>query len=450
MSIKLDQNIIIEQRQELVITPELVQSLEILKYNSRDLEEFVSEQLQSNPVLEQENSTWEAQLKNGYRDDYVAGVSKWNDSNASRYSFENFVTTEESLYEHLMMQLEISTKSKILLEIGENIIDSLDENGYLKVKLKTVAEALEVELEAVKKVLSLIQTFDPYGVGARNLAECLFLQLRQAGLLNSKYTELLKNHMDDFSANKLKKISKEMKLPLDEIQQMAEVLRHLDPKPGKQYDNDREKQYIVPEIMVEETEGKYIAVFQDDSTPKLIVSSYYETVLAEHREDPEVIKYIKSRIEAANRLISSIEKRKQTIKKVADAIVEYQQDFFRKGEKNIKPLTLKMIADKIDMHESTVSRTVTGKYLQCKAGVFELKYFFSAGIKTGSGDEAISSNSIKVYIKEIIGQEDPKHPVSDQKLADMLNEEGISISRRTVTKYREGLGIPASHMRKRY
>ena len=450
MSIKLDQNITIEQRQELVVTPELVQSLKILKYNSRELENFVNEQLQFNPVIEQDKPSWEIQLQNSYTENYrsESGDQKYSDNHD--YSFENYASLDETLDEHLTMQLEISTKSKVLLSIGEYLIESLDENGYLTVTLKSVAETFGVELEVVKKTLGLIQTFDPYGVGARNLAECLFLQLRQAGLLNSKYTELLKNHMDDFSANKLKKISKEMKLPLDEIQQMADVLRHLDPKPGKQYDNDREKQYIVPEIMVEETEGKYIAVFQDDSTPKLIVSSYYETVLAEHREDPEVLKYVKSRIEAANRLISSIEKRKQTIKKVAEAIVEYQQAFFGKGEKYIKPLTLKMIAEKIDMHESTVSRTVTGKYLQCKAGVFELKYFFSAGIKTGSGDEAISSNSIKAYIKEMIRREDSKHPVSDQKLADMLNEEGISISRRTVTKYREGLGIPASHMRKRY
>lgn len=450
MTIKMDQHITIEQRQELVMTPELIQSIKILKYNLMELDGYIKDQIKDNPVLEQQTPSWEVQLKNNYREDYGAGTAKWDDSNDNNYSFENFVTTEESLDEHLMMQLEISTKSKNVLTIGEYLIKSLDENGYLKVKLKTVAETLGVELETVKKTLSLIQTFDPYGVGARSLAECLFLQLRQAGILDRKYIEMLKNHMDDFSANKLKKISKEMKLPLEEIQQMADVLRHLDPKPGKQYDNDSEKQYIVPEIMVEETDGKYIAVFQDDSTPKLIISSYYETVLAEHREDPEVVRYIKSRIEAANRLISSIEKRKQTIKKVADAIVEYQQDFFRKGEKNIKPLTLKMIADKIDMHESTVSRTVTGKYLQCKLGVFELKYFFSAGIKTNGSDKALASNSIKVYIKEIISQEDPKRPVSDQKLTDILNGKGIGISRRTVTKYREAMNIPASSMRKRF
>lgn len=449
MSIKLNQNITIEQRQELVMTEELIQSIQILKYNLMELDGYVKEQIKDNPVLEQETPSWEMQLKNSYRDDFRTDYSTRNDRDDD-YSFENFVSAEESLDEHLMMQLEINTKSKEILKIGEYLIESLDENGYLTVTLKSVAASLNTELEMVKKILSLIQTFDPYGVGARNLAECLMIQLKQVGLLDRNYMELLKNHMDDFSANKLKKISKEMHLPLDEVQRMADVLRHLDPKPGKQFSGNDEKQYIIPEIIVEEIDGKFTAVFQNDSAPRLMVSSYYESVLAENREDPEVLKYIKSRIESANSLIRSIERRKETIKKVAEAIVDYQQDFFRKGEKNIKPLTLKMIAEKIDMHESTVSRTVTGKYLQCKAGVFELKYFFSAGIKSGGSEKELSSNSIKVYIKEIIQQEDPKHPASDQKLTDILNSQGIGISRRTVTKYREALNIPSSSMRKRF
>ncbi len=450
MSIKMDQHITIEQRQELVMTPELIQSIKILKYNLVELDGYVKEQLKDNPVLEQETPSWEVQLKNSYKEDRGPDYNMGKNSDDNNYSFENFVTKEETLDEHLMMQLEISTKSKIVLKIGEYLIQSLDENGYLKIKLKSVAEDLGADLEVVKKTLALIQTFDPYGVGARSLAECLFIQLRQVGMLDNNYIELLKHHMDDFSANKLKKISAEMELPMEEVQRMADVLRHLDPKPGKQYNVDDEKQYIVPEILVEEANGKYTAVFQDESSPRLMISSYYESVLAECREDPEVIKYIKSRIESANRLISSIERRKQTIKKVAEAIVEYQQDFFKKGEKNIKPLTLKMIAEKINMHESTVSRTVTGKYLQCKAGVYELKYFFSAGIKTGGPDKSLSSNSIKAYIKEIISHEDPKHPESDQKLTDILNGSGIGISRRTVTKYREAMNIPSSSMRKRF
>ena len=449
MSIKLNHDITIEQRQELVMTPELIQSIKILKYNLMELDGYVKEQIKENPVLEQETPSWEVQLKNTYRDNFRGEYAKRSDAD-DNYSFENYVFAEETLEEHLMMQLDISTKSQEALKIGEYLIESLDENGYLTVTLKAVAAALNVEVEVVKKTLALIQTFDPYGVGARNLAECLGIQLKQAGLLDQNYIELLKHHMEDFSANKLKKISREMKLPLDKVQAMADVLRHLDPKPGKQYYGNEEKQYIVPEIMVEESAGKYTAVFQNDSVPRLVVSSYYESVLAEHREDPEVLKYIKSRIESANRLISSIERRKETIRKVAEAVVEYQQDFFRKGEKCIKPLTLKMIAEKTDMHESTVSRTVTGKYLQCKAGVFELKYFFSAGVKAKGSDEALSSNSIKAYIKEIIHQEDPKHPESDQKLADILNAKGIAISRRTVTKYREALNIPSSTMRKRF
>ena len=450
MSINLNQNLTIEQRQELKLTPEMILSIKILKYNVLELDNYLKEQLKENPVLEQESPNWELQLKDSRREDFGAGNYSKKSQSDEYFSFENYVSAGESLEEHLLMQLEVSTKSEDIIRMGTYLIESLDENGYLMTTLKDAATALNTDAEHVKKVLSLIHTFEPYGVGARNLAECMAIQLQAAGLWNQQYLDLLKNHMDDFMANKLNKISRAMNIPVDEVQDMADILRHLDPKPGKQYSNDYDKQYIVPEIMVEEVDGEYIAVFRDDSVPRLMVSSYYQSVLTEHREDPEVLKYIKSRIEAAGRLISNIEKRKQTIRKVAQAIVSYQQDFFRKGDKYLKPMTLKLIAEKIEMHESTVSRAVTGKYLQCRSGVFELKYFFSSGLKSTGADKELSSNSIKAYIRDIIHKEDPKNPVSDQKVTDLLNDRGISIARRTVAKYRESMNIPTAAMRKRY
>ena len=377
MSIKLNQNITIEQRHELVMTPDLIQSVKILNYNLMELDRFVKEQIKENPVLEQADSVYEMQLKNNYKETFIEEGYKSGCYDNEFYSFENYVSADESLEEHLLMQLEVSTKSEEVIRVGQYLIESLDENGYLTVTLKSVSESLGVEIDAVKKVLMLLHTFDPYGVGARNLAECLAIQLKHAGLLNSHYIELLKNHMDDFSANKLKKISDEMKIPLGELQQMADIIRHLEPKPGRQYSKDYNKQYIIPEIIVEETDGKYTVFYQDNYTPQLMISSYYESVLAEHSENAEVLKYIKGRIESASRLISNIEKRKQTIHKVAQAIVDYQHDFFRKGDKGLRPMTLRMIAEKINMHESTVSRAVNGKYLQCHRGVFELRYLFS-------------------------------------------------------------------------
>ena len=450
MGINLDQNLTIEQRQELRLTPEMILSIKILKYNALELDNYLKEQLKDNPVLEQETPNWELQLKDSHREDFGAGNRIKSTQGDEFYSFEDYVSAGESLEEHLLMQLEVSTKSEEVIRTGTYLIESLDENGYLTVTMKEAAAALNIDAKQVKKALALIHTFEPYGVGARNLAECMAIQLQAAGLLNRNYIELLKNHMADFMANKLKKISKAMEIPVDELQNMADVLRHLDPKPGKQYSNTYDKQYIVPEIIVEEVDGTYVAVFKDDSAPRLIVSSYYQSVLAEHREDPEVLKYIKSRIDAAGRLISNIEKRKQTIGKVAQAIVAYQQEFFRKGDKYLKPMTLKLIAEKTEMHESTVSRAVTGKYLQCRNGVFELKYFFSSGLKSADDDKEWSSNSIKAYIREIIHQEDPKNPVSDQKVTDVLNEKGIGIARRTVAKYRESMNIPTAAMRKRY
>ncbi len=450
MAIDLNQHITIEQRQELVMTPDLIQSIKILKCNLIELEDYVTEQLKENPVLEQEVPVWEIHLRNNSGEKYGPGNYKTGENDNTDYSFENYVSEKESLEEHLLMQLEVSVKSKDVLRTGEYLIESLDENGYLTVTLKSVAEVLNIELKQVKKTLGIIQTFEPYGVGARNLAECLMIQLRQVGLLDSDYIALLKYHMDDFSANRLMKISKAMKIPVEKVQQMADVLRHLEPKPGRQYSKHNDQQYIIPEIVVEEEGGTLKAVFQQNYTPQLMISSYYEAVLNEHGEDPDVMKYIKTKIESANRLIKSIEKRRQTISTVAQTIVDHQQEFFRKGDKALKPLTLKMIADKSGMHESTVSRAVNGKYLQCRMGVFELKYFLSSGLKDKREGREVSSNSIKAYIKEMIRQEDSKHPVSDQKMADMLNEKGICIARRTVAKYRESLNIPASSMRKRY
>lgn len=446
----LEHNLTIEQRQELVMTPELIQSIKILQYNAKELDHYIQEQLQSNPVLEQKEIDWQEFLKNRSKDNI--GQKYWDsmDPDQQENEYEQYTTAEESLLEHLMFQLEVSVRSKELITIGEYLLESLDENGYLTVSIKEAAASMNTTTDKIKYALRVIHTFEPYGVGARNLKECLMIQLHHIGILDNNYRKLLSEHLEDLSANRLKRIAKSMELGVTQIQEMADVIRKLDPKPGLQFAPKGDNRYITPEIFIEEQDGQFVAVLNDNSSPQLMISSYYESMLNEAENDPEVLKYLKKRLDSANWLITSINKRKETIRKVAQAIVAYQQDFFRHGHKYLKTLTLKQIASAVDIHESTVSRTINGKYLQCSEGVFELKYFFSSGIGTAEDGTGISSKSIKVFMKEMIEREDSKHPISDQKIADVLNSHGVNISRRTVAKYRDEMHILSSSRRKRY
>lgn len=446
----LGHDLTIEQRQELVMTPELIQSIKILQYNARELDVYVQEQLQSNPVLEQKEIDWQQFLKNRRKDDIGQKYWESSDPDQQENAYEQYTTAEESLFEHLMFQLEVTVRSKEMLKIGEYLLEALDESGYLTVSIKEAAEALDTTTDKIKYVLRIIHTFDPYGVGARNLKECMMIQLHHIGMLDDNYRCLLAEHLEDLSANRLKIIAKKMQLNVKQIQEMADVIRKLDPKPGLQFSSKDENQYVTPEIYVEEKDGQFVAVLNDSSSPQLMISSYYETMLQEAENDPEVLKYLKKRLDAANWLITSINKRKETIRKVAQAVVSYQQDFFRNGHKFLKVLTLKQIASALDIHESTVSRTINGKYLQCSEGVFELKYFFSSGVKGSGDDSGVASKSVKILIKEMIDKEDPEHPISDQKIADVLNSHGVNISRRTVAKYRDEMHILSSSRRKRY
>ena len=255
--------------------------------------------------------------------------------------------------------------------------------------------------------------------------------------------------LEDLAENRISQIAKTLGIRNQDVQAIADKIRSLEPKPGRLYDSDENIKYIVPDVFVEKIDGEYVVTTNDTSMPRLMVSSYYNKLSAEAANDEELNKYLNNRFNAAVWLIKSIEQRKQTIYNVATAIVRYQQDFFDYGEKHLKPLTLKQIAEEIGIHESTVSRSINGKYMQSPRGVFELKYFFTSGVASGDGT-GVSSNSVKSFIKEIIDGEDPKKPYSDQEMADILKAKGIDISRRTVAKYREGMHILSSSKRRRF
>lgn len=466
---KLGYNLTIEQSQKLVMTPELIQAIQILQFNTQELDSYVTEQLLTNPVLEPDNShdadeSEEPKQKEETKEDSLSEYIKEREfddisykqsdysKSSSENTYERYVSSEITLPEHLMFQLQFATKNKCSRRIGRYIIESLDENGYMTSTAEEIAEALNISTENVRRVLKIIQTFDPVGVGAEDLRDCLLIQLESLGMRNDEYERVLREHLEDLADNRLNAIAKDLKISVEKVQEMTDLIRTLNPRPGREFASEQdETRYIVPDVQVEKIDGEYVITMNETSVPRLMVSSYYRKVLAESDKDKDdkLNEYLTERLNSAVWLIKSIEQRKQTILNVVTSIVNYQRDFFDRGDKYLKTLTLKQVADELDIHESTVSRSINGKYMQSPRGVFELKYFFSAGVQGGSG-EGISSKSIKTHIKELIDSENQKSPYSDQALVSMLAERGIELSRRTVAKYRDEMGILSSSKRKRY
>ncbi|MBQ9015839.1 MAG: RNA polymerase factor sigma-54 [Firmicutes bacterium] len=475
MSMKLGYDLTIEQTQKLVMTPELIQAIKILQFNIQELESYVQDQILTNPVLEQEaepqtdqplheedgtqepassrneSQDWEEYIRGSYEE---GRDGQWDrqwierqDDSADFY--ERYVDSDLTLPEHLMFQLQLTARCETEERIGRYIIESLDENGYLTVTVEEIAETLQAEHSQVEDALRLIQGMDPAGVGARDLRECLLIQLEALGLATDAFRTLVTEHLEDLADNRLSVIARKVGASTEEVQQMVDVIRTLEPKPGRQFAGGEETKYIIPDVIIEKTESGFSITVNNNNTPQLKVSSYYRKLLHQAKDDDQLSNYLSERVNSALWLIRSIDQRKQTIYNVTEAIVRHQQDFFERGSKYMKTLTLRDIAEDVGIHESTVSRSINGKYLQCSYGIFELRHFFSAGVKAESG-EGVSSSSVKEFIREIVGSEDPKKPFSDQAIVGKLSAKGFEISRRTVAKYRDEMNIPSSSRRKRY
>lgn len=455
---KIGYELTIEQTQKLSMTPELIQAIQILQYNNQELNEYIDKELLENPILESEyhkESDTEIDIDSLrdqliQADENVEAYKQWEShSTSDEYSYENFVAFNYTLTEFLIEQLHFSSLKGQDAEIGRYIIENIDDNGYLSMSLEEICSVLDVDLDSCERVLDLIHTFEPSGVGARDLNECLIIQLASLGELTDEIEFIISNRLKDLADNKYALISKEVGISLTEVQEIADLIKTLEPKPGRGFDSDNSIKYILPDIYVEETNGEYIVSANDGSTPSLHISSYYNSLTEEAKSDKELSNYLNNRFNSAMWLMKSIEQRKKTIYNVASAIVQFQNDFFAKGERFLKPLTLKQIAETVGVHESTVSRAINGKYMQCPRGVFELKYFFTGGILNEDGS-GVSSNSIKSMIKEFVDAEDDKKPLSDSKISEMLHEKGLDISRRTVAKYRDDIGILPSSKRRRF
>ena len=460
----------LSQTQKLIMTPELRQAIQILQFNNVELMEFIYKQLEVNPFLEsadnknQETDSTEEQKvveKSDNKDelDWKEITERYDDLSYKAYektadsddkqTFESYTSKKMSLKDHLMVQLGVTVKNNKEKRIGEFIIESLDKKGYLGCSLQDVSLLLNEDVVEVERVLRLIQTFDPVGVGARNLSECLMIQLKDKGIQDKNAYIIVEDYLEEIATNKIQKIAKELHIAVSRVQSICDIIKMLEPKPSRGFIVDSDNiRYIVPDVTIEKINGEYIIIVNDNNLPVLTISNYYKNMI-NTLVDKEANKFLSDKLNSSMWLIKSIEQRRMTLYKVVESILKFQRNFFEEGKTALKPLILKDVADDISVHESTVSRATNGKYVQTPLGLFELKYFFASSLSESDGD-GVSSTSVKTQIQKLIKDENTQKPLSDQKIAEKLSESGINMSRRTVAKYRDEMRIPSSSMRRRF
>ncbi|MED1801290.1 RNA polymerase factor sigma-54 [Brevibacillus porteri] len=448
-----------EQTLKLVMTPELRQAITILQYSAIDLISYLQDQANENPVFDLEVAGEVASAKA----EKPAPEIDWKEivgnratgeygslKNESTYNPLDYVQQgAETLYEHLERQLGyVKGFSSLQKQIALFLIGNLDEKGYLEISLEEASTRLGAEMLEIEDVLSVLQHFDPVGVASRSLEECLLLQLGHLALDDEKIVQVVRNHLQDLADNRYQRIADKIGCTPQEVQAMADLIRTLNPRPGAAF-SAVDTRYVIPDVTVEKVGNDYVVLVNDVAAPRLKINSFYEKMLSQQKSQDEAKQFIHDKLNAAMWLAKSLEQRRLTLMRVTQAILDMQREFFDRGIHYLKPMTQKEIAERVGLHESTISRATSNKYVQTPRGIFELKYFFTSALSTSSG-EVTSSESVKRRIKALIEQEDRKSPLSDQKLGEMLLTEGIEISRRTVAKYREEMLIPSSAKRKRF
>lgn len=470
----MDQRLVQKQTQRLMITQKMQQAIHILQLNGLELETYVQQELETNPVLEMtqkeppvEPSALEKPASNEASeqfeesfdlDDYASqwdkryregrDLSRNPEADERRQYYENSITKEESFSSRLLTQLRLTAPNESVYRIGERIIGDIDGRGYFTGSLEEIARELGVSIEEAVGALSLIQRFEPTGVGARDVVECLLLQIVVEYPDEPQLKVLVENHLEELERRQIPKIAKAMGVEPERVEELKDMLAKLNPWPGFEYSSEP-AQYVTPDVIVEKIDDQYVTYLSDERVPELRVNTEYEIMARKKEIGREDKQYLREKVESARWLIRNIEQRQQTILRIARTIVDVQEEFLDKGVDFIKPLTLQEIAEKVGVHEATVSRATRGKYIQTPQGLFELKYFFSTGLRRDSG-EAQSSKSVQSLIKKLIDEEEKADPLSDQKIADLLKKQGLNIARRTVTKYREAMGILTSSLRKSY
>ena len=455
--------------QRLVMTPSLLQKIELLTLNRLELADLLNEELAKNPVLEEDSDSSETdtsesidQAKNveenrdQYDDfdyEYFFGeylnpstrVREW-ESRDDRPSFDVFLSKPSTLSDHLNWQLNLSGVSSEIHEVAYFIIGNIEENGYLSVSVEQIVEALNVAREIVEEALEIVQGFDPVGVGSRDLQECLIIQIWAAGLKDTLAEKLVQNYLPQIQAKKFDEVAKELDCELEEVQETLDIIRRLSPKPGEKYAVEKTI-YIQPDVYIYKVDNQYQIVLNEDNLPQLRLSRVYRDLVKSKDTNKETKNFIKERVRSAIELLKSLDQREETIYRVCSAIVRRQQNFLDKGIIHLNPMLIKDVAEELAVHSSTISRVVANKYAHTPQGVIELRKFFTIGIE-GLGGKDVSVIHVKEKIKKIIEYENQEKPFSDQKISKVLNDQGIQITRRTVAKYRDQLKISGSRDRK--
>ena len=482
MAIKINQAL--KQTQSLMMTPQLQQAIKLLTLTHLEMTNVIAEEMVENPMLEEldggseaggdtvakeerlEMQNQEATSDNFQQENVVQGddfdwqkyVESYNSTSSTPSmatpdydempNYENIVSKGQSLAEHLEWQLRMEEMGLEELEFAISIIHNTNDDGYLDLPFEEILAQSDLDRDVCMDIWDTVKRLDPVGCGSENLTDCLLAQARIAEERSPLLERIIRDHLPDLKNRSHDKIAKELGVSEEMVIQTAELLKNFHPKPGRLV-APADTHYVVPDIYVVEVGGEFVVKVNDDGVPRLRISKLYQQMLnAQGQGSKEAQEYVQDKLRSAMWLIKSIQNRQKTIYKVAQALVRHQQDFFKKGPRFLKPMILKDIANEIGMHESTVSRVTTNKYMHTPIGLFELKYFFNSGIGGKEGGTDVSSEVLKLKIKELVENENPKKPLSDQKIADLLSRDDVKVARRTVAKYREMLGILSSSKRK--
>lgn len=476
-SLKLSQN--------LRMTPQLQQAIKLLQLSRVELENEVRKELVENPVLEEAQETLEAESKTQEKDEtkslnaddmsfepsdssqqdpqkqdefdwenyvdqqYTPPQSGTSGNNEEIMNYENIISSEQTLTDYLMWQVGLSGFNDEEHSMMNVLINYIEDDGYIKTPIEEIAASEDIDFQELEEMLPFLHELDPPGIGARNLKECLLVQAQHLEEDTHDLVHIINNHLKELEKKDYRTIAKEMNIDLEDVIELCKIIYTMDPKPGRSY-AQKDTQFITPDVYVYKVGDEYVVSLNEDGLPKLRVSNLYKSILSKgNKGNDKTQEYIQDKLKSAIWLIKSIHQRQRTIYKVTESIVKHQTEFFEKGSAHIKPMILRDIANDIGMHESTVSRVTTNKYVHTPQGIYELKYFFNSGISTSDGD-SLASESVKLKIKNLISDEDTKSPLSDQKIVDLLKKDGIKIARRTVAKYRDVLKILPSSKRKKY
>jgi RNA polymerase sigma-54 factor len=438
------------------MTQEMQLSIKILQMTAFELQEHIEKELEENPVLDDTGEMFNTELKDKIDFTEMAKQLEYSPSDSKVYSKDdesvspfNFISESKTLDEYLMEQVSELDETELCKSVCNYIIESLDSKGYLDMTAEVLAAELRIEKEIVDYAISVVQSLEPEGIGARNLKECLKIQIARKGLVDVNIYRIIDEYLELLAENKFNIIAKELGIDVIKAQEYGDLIRTLQPKPSSGFYTGEQVKYVVPDAYIKKIDQEYFVIMNDELGPKLTISTVYKQILKSD-SDKEAVEYIKDKLNSAVFLIKSIEHRKTTIYRVLEKIIELQKEFFDHGKERLKPMTLREIADSLEIHESTVSRAIRDKYVLTDRGTIRIKDMFTTGMSSSRGGEDVSTNIIKNSIAKLIEEEDKKSPLSDQHLCDVLNKSGTNISRRTVAKYREELGIKSSKGRKRF